>query len=668
MSVQIGRIEQYCALIEAYCCLIIFLLQPLAPLASMSINDQSTSRQDVHYRFGPFRLEPAERRLLRGEEQIDLPPKAFDTLVVLVENSGRLVSKDYLLDTVWPDVVVEENYVSVNISRLRAALGETAQDWNYIETVPRSGYRFASVVEVVNELTGDHRTQRGSDHDRVAYDPEDIQDSQPRRLNRASLAGALLLAVAAAVLLWWNQTASGDSVQSVAVLPLQSIGSIQPEGLGISLTDALITSIGGASTLEVRPTSAVIAYDDSLRDPIAVGRRLGVDVVLDGRVQHADGLLRISLQLVQTSNGMTRWSGAFSAPASNLIMVQDSLALKVVRALELELGVREINPIATAGTEVEEAHEAYLRGRYLFSRRTRSDLRESLALFRQAIHADPSFALAHASMAEVYSLLTLYDGVDPHEAFPRARAAAGWALDFDPSLAEAYVPLATTTWVYGRDPAEAESLFRRALDLKPNLVTAHHGLGQLLAMSGNLDDGLRHLNRARELDPLSSVIAVDAGSAYLFNGKLDEALSRYEAVADIDRDFALVHVFTGIAHEAAGRAKEAIAAYERAIETGGRSPIWLANLGHAYGSVGRIEDARAILNELEQIAEDRYVSPFGLLLIHEGLGDREKALEQLGVAIASGDPLTIYLSSDPRLEDLRADARYEEVLANPPGG
>jgi len=264
-------------------------------------------------------------------------------------------------------------------------------------------------------------------------------------------------------------------------------------------------------------------------------------------------------------------------------------------------------------------------------------------------------------MAEVYSLLVWYAGVPPHEAYPRARAAAQRALALDSTLAEAYVPLATVTWVYAWDAAAAEGLFRRALALDPNLASAHQGLGQLLSLTGRLDEGLRHLERARALDPLSPVLAVDTGSAFLYNGEAEEAIRRYRAVLTLEPDFALAHVFLSFAYEATGRPADALAAAETAVRVGGRTPLWLAGLGRAYARAGREAEARAVLAELEALAAELFVSPLGISLIHEGLGDQEAALDALEQAVEARDPMLIYLALDPRYDGLRGSLRFAAI-------
>lgn len=265
-------------------------------------------------------------------------------------------------------------------------------------------------------------------------------------------------------------------------------------------------------------------------------------------------------------------------------------------------------------------------------------------------------------MAEVYVLLVWYVGVPPREAYPRARAAAERALALDGSLAEAYVPLATLTWVYEWDEEEADRLFHRALALNPGLPSAHHGLGQLLAHTGRLEEGLGHLERARALDPLSPVYAVDTGTSYLFNARVEEAVGRYRSVLDLTPDFAVARVFLSVAYEASGRPDDALVEIETAVRDGGRVPLWLAALGRAYAVAGREDDARAVLAELDDLGSERFVSPVALALIHEGLGERGIALDALERAMEARDPMLIYLARHPQLGGLHGISRFEALV------
>lgn len=603
-------------------------------------------------------LDPSERRLTREGAPVDLPPKAFDLLVALARRRGRLATRDDLLAEVWPDAFVDENTLSVHVSKLRAALGESAQAPRYVETVPRAGYRFVAPVRDLPPETVPLAPSSRHAEPSPPVEPAPLAGSPPaaaapRRTWLLPLAALGLAAALALGLAAWGLRggeAESRSPTSLAVLPLATLGEGDHE-LGLALADALITQLGALDGLAVRPTHAVAPFAGS--DPSAAGRALRTDAVLDGRLQHADGRVRVTLQLLRTQDGQALWTGTFTADAADRLSLQDALAAQAVRALARELTPEEQERLDRRLPRDVAAHEAYLRGRHAASRRTGADLRRALAAFRDAVAAEPTFAPAYAEMARAYALLVWYDGVPPHVAYPRSRAAAEAARQLDPALPDALLALASAAWLYDGDADRAEALFREATLRGRHLASAHHQLGEFLALTGRLPEGIAHLERARALDPLSPVIAVDAGSAYLFNGQPHEAIRRYRAVLDLEPGFALARVFLTVALLATDDMPGAVAEAERAVADGGRAPLWLATLARAYAAAGRSAEARAALSEAESMAEDRFVSPVALAIGYEGLGDREAATAALARAEAQRDPMRIYLGIHPGLASLR---------------
>jgi DNA-binding winged helix-turn-helix (wHTH) protein/TolB-like protein/Flp pilus assembly protein TadD len=627
----------------------------------------SSSRADpgpVAYGFGPFRLIPAERRLLRDGTPIELTPKAFDTLVVLVRHAGQLVTKDALMEAVWPDTVVEENYLSVNISKIRTALGETARDAQYIETVVGHGYRFRGDVTVRALNTALDATDRPAVAD-PAGKPDVASLRTPPRVRR-TLIGAVVVIALGSVLAWAAMRSGAANEQSVAVLPLQAFPTAPsadstpapPAYLRLGIADAIITKLGNLDPLVVRPTGAVLPFQASDTDPVEAGEALNAEIVLSGFMQQTAGRIRLTMQLIDVAEARAIWSASFEAPFTDVFAVQDAIAAQVAQALTPELSPGAASQLAANYTDDTDAYAAYLKGRYYWNQRTSESLRRSIGFYREALDRDPTYALAYLGLAEAYSLLVWYSGQAPSETFPQARAAAEQALRIDSTLAEAHATLGLVAWQYDWNAAAAEHHFQRALALKPNYAGAHHTYGQFLALTGRTTEGIDHLQRALTLDPLSRAIPTDLGSAYLFARQYDEAINRYQQLIARSPQFPIAHVFLGLGYELTGDLDAALAAHRQAIQIGGRNPLWLAELARAHALAGHNDDAEALLGELNAVSAQRYVSPFALALVHVALDRPERALSQLEEAIITRDPYAIYLLIHPHLDPLRDDPRF----------
>ncbi|PYQ05375.1 MAG: hypothetical protein DMF82_08645, partial [Acidobacteria bacterium] len=368
------------------------------------------------YDFGPFRLDPPKRLLLREGRPLALTPRAFDILVVLIENRGRVVDKDELMRLVWADVVVEEANLTQSVFTLRKLLGDGPHEHRYIATVPRRGYQFVA----------------------------DVCETHPA---------------------WPPSTRPDSPARSLAVLPFAALGREVDEYMGLGLADALITRMGNIRQIVVRPTSAVRPYVGRATDPVSAGRRLGVDMVLEGSIQRAAGRIRVTVQLVSVDAGASVWGQCFDESLTDIFSIEDSISTRLATALVSSLTAEEKQRLHQRYTQDHEAYDAYLRGRHQWNTRTENGLRKALQQFERAVERDPAYALAHAGLADCYTLLGSagYAMLPPREALARARAAAVRALEIDPDLAEAHTSLALVKFRLDWDWRDAESEFRRAI-------------------------------------------------------------------------------------------------------------------------------------------------------------------------------------------------------------
>ncbi|HMB93704.1 MAG TPA: winged helix-turn-helix domain-containing protein [Rhodothermales bacterium] len=648
------------------------------------------------FAFGPFLLLPTERLLLHHDTPVDLDPKAFDTLVLLARHSGNLLSKEHLMEALWPDTVVDENYLSVNISKVRAALGETARGWRYVETVRGHGYRFHGTIDtrLLEEtaptsaetiIARRTRTYLTIEEDLDSDEPRGILQPGPRTRYPSAgvvLASLTLVLLAGAAWLLSRDTPGADEAaraRTMAVLPLAplhpSSAAPAPDSaayLGLGLADALITKLSNLDALLVRPTSAVTRFartpaETAATDPVTAGRDLQVEAVLQGHVQQTGERLRVTLQLVDVASGQTRWSGSFDEAFTDVFAVQEAIASQVARALALELDPAARRRLATRETEHAEAYRSYLKGRYFWNKRTGVALAESRHYFEEALDLDPTYARAWAGLADAYALLGNFGAMKPSEAYPRARQAATQALQLDSTLADAHTVLALTLRDYYWDWHAAAHHFRQAVRFGPNNATAHHQYAvEYLSVMGHHEEAIERAEQAAFLDPLSLMISADLGRVYYAARQPDRAIAQLEETLSMNPDFFMARLYLGIAYLQKGWPERAIPIFERARQASGDSlgpnPNTIAYHGVALARAGREAEARQALNELYTLKRKRYVPPYWLGFLHGNLGEMDRAFAWLDSAYAHRNLHLIYLKDSPMLSDFRHDDRATNLL------
>lgn len=608
-----------------------------------------TEPESTQYAFGPFLLDTRERRLLRDGVAVPLTLKAFDLLQVLVQNQGHLVSKDELMRRVWPDAVVEENNLTVTISALRKALDEGPTDRQYIETVPRRGYRFVADFRSPQQPRAPLETAPGS---------------RTARAKTLTL-GAIVLAglVVAASVAWWRRAPGSHApVRSMAVLPFRSLTN-DGEYLGLGMADALITRLGATRQLPVRSTGAVQRYAAAGLDPVVAGRELQVDAVLEGSIQTAGDRLRTTVRLVQVRDGSTLWSGTFDERLTDIFAVQDQVSQRVADALALQLTDAQRSLLTRREASDSEAYQLYLRGRFFWNKRSREGFERGAAYFRQAVEKDPSYALAYAGLADSHIGTAFYHYAAPQAAMPLARTAARKALEIDPSLAEAHASLAHLKANYEWDWSESERLSRKAIALQPAYATAHQWFGiHCLAPMGRLEEAIAETRSARQLDPLSAVFNAFVGATLFSARRYDEAVEEFRRTIEIHPDFGVAHWYLGRAYLQTGRHQEALAELRQAVTLSGGSPLMKGTLGVGYAVAGDHAAAKETLTELERLRAGSYASALDIADIHAALGHREQAFRWLGQAEAERSFHLVYLKVWPELDPLRGDPRFAALV------
>ncbi|MDQ3666468.1 MAG: tetratricopeptide repeat protein [Acidobacteriota bacterium] len=570
------------------------------------------SRLTKHlYEFGQFRLDAKERLLLRDGEIVPLTPKAFDMLLALVENSGHLLEKNELMQTLWPDSFVEEGSLAQNISLLRKALGES-ESQKFIETVPRRGYRFVASV-------------------RESKKPEQIADR---------------------------------TIKSIAVLPFKSLGvDGGDEYLGIGIAETLTTRLSGLKLLTVRPTSAVLKYAAPEKETVVAGRELKVDTVLEGSIRRLGERVRVTARLVSASDGSVLWAEKFDENFTDIFKVEDSISAKVTAALALKLSGEQQKRLTKRYTDNAEAYQLYLKGRYFWNKRTEDGFNRGIAQFKQAVEKDSNYALAYAGLADSYIGLTFYDFAAPNEAMAKAKEAAMNALAIDNTLAEAHASLAHALMNYDWNWSEAEKEFKLSIELNPDYATGHQWYAiHYLTAQGRLEEALQEMKRALELEPTSLVMNTFMGATLYFAGRYDEAIEQCRRTIEMDPNFAIAHWHLGLAYEQKGMFDAAIAEFQKAITLSGGSPLMKAALGHAFAKANRKGEARIILDELKELSKYRYVSSYETATIYAALGDNEQAVRLLERAYKEHCFHLVYLKVWPQFSAVNADPRFQDLV------
>ena len=571
-----------------------------------------TGLADRHfYTFGRFRLDPAGRILFRGERAVPLPPKAADMLLLLVRNAGTVIEKRDLVKQVWRDAFVEEGSLTRTISILRKAL-DTGEGREFISTVPTRGYRFTA---------------------RVEGPPPALAPSHSSRI-------------------------------MLAVLPFENLSDQKSqEYFSDGLTEEMITQLGRVNPdrLGVIARTSAMQYKNTRKTIHQIGRELQVSHVVEGSVRRAGGRVRITAQLIQVSDQTHLWAESYERNASDILALQNEVAQAIARQIQIRLISHETEKLSASGSISPEAHESYLKGRYLWNQRTLEALQKSLKHFERAIEIDPAYAPSYAGIADSY--LTLQD--DGHlptlEATAQAKRAASEALRRDEMLAEPHISLAHAYFHEFNWPA-AEREFERGLQLNPNYAVGHFYFANYFLARGRFRDALAEARQAQALDPVSLPVRSNTAMALFYSGQYDQAIEQCLGVLELHPDCARIYEDLGRVYWEKGMRREAIRAFKKAVSCSSRGPLYLAELAHAYAATGCRGDAVRLLRELTKRARKSYVSPYAFALVYTGIGNNDQAFAWLDRAYEERASTLPFLRTNPRLASLRSDPRFHALL------
>jgi len=430
----------------------------------------------------------------------------------------------------------------------------------------------------------------------------------------------------------------------------------------MGMSDALITRLGAINQLVVRPTSSIIGYKQLTQDPVAAGRELGVDALLEGYVQRSGDRIRVTAQLLSTADGNHLWSGQFDDKFISIFAVEDSISRQISEALLLRLSGEEQRRIAKHYTENIEAYQLYLKGRYFQDRRTPEGLNKSLDYFQQAIDRDPGYARAFAGLADSYVGLAVRSDMSPRDSYQKAKTAVARALEIDNTIGEAHAALATVKYLYDWDWPAAEIESRRAIELSPNHPQAHQAYAGYLLVMGRNQEAISEIKKALELDPLSLALNVFLARLLFFSHEYDQTIEQCRRTLEMDGNFGAAHLFLGRAYKEKRMYQEALAELQKAGTLLGDNAEISALIGYTNAVSGHRLEAEKIARDLQGFAKQRYVSPYHLAMIYAGLGDRDEAFRSLEKAYEDREGRLSIIKLAPEFDGLRSDARFADLI------
>lgn len=605
------------------------------------------------YEFGPFRVVPAERLLLREGLPQPISPKVFDTLLVLLENHGHLVEKDELMRRVWPDTVVEEANLAHNVFTLRKVFGEE-NGTKYVETVPKRGYRF---VGAVKEVSG--------------HSPADVEAAPitalpappSRRANRAvvvALAVATVLGVTGYLASRPRPASPKPAAVRVrlAVLPIVNMtGNPHEDYFSDGLTEEMITQLSRLrpDRLAVIARTSAMHYKGTRMTAADIGRELGVDYILESSFRREGDRVRISSKLIRVKDQTQVWAENYDRHLRDVLALQVEVAQAIAPRIQIELTEQQQARLASTRAIQPDAYELYLQGRYFWNKRTKEGLQKSVEFFERAITTDPLYSQAYAGLADANALLAEGYGLPRADTIARARGAAIKALELDETLAEAHASLGFVRMQYDWEWTNAEKEFQRAIDLNPSYATAHHWYAYDLIAMGRTEDAVREIRRAEACDPISLIIKTDVAEILHLARRYDEAIDQARSALRMDPNFDLAYRPLAWALAEKGQYSEAESELKRAMLVEPRSD---SSLAYVAARAGHAAEARKTLAAVK----NPLAVKFNLVAVHAALGEKDAAFFWLERAFEERSGVMIFLRSAPQFDPLRTDPRYQDLL------
>jgi TolB-like protein/Tfp pilus assembly protein PilF len=461
----------------------------------------------------------------------------------------------------------------------------------------------------------------------------------------------------------WNRKLAVAIPKSIAVLPFENLSDDSDNiYFADGIQEEILTRLAKIGDLKVISRSSTRDYQRKPRSLADIAKQLGVANILEGSVRKAADQVRVNVQLINAQTNSHLWAETYDRKLTDVFLVETDIAEAIADSLKAKLTHSERQAIAVRPTANREAYELYLKGRFLWNKRTGADLRKAIDFFNHAIAKDPNYALAYAGLADCYDLLHEYSDLSPKESYPKAKATATKALELDDTLGEAHTSLAYSLVNYDWDWRGAEKEYQRAIELNPNYATAHQWYAECLSMLGRHNEAIAEIKRAQRLDPLSLIINQGVGGKYLYARRYDEAMAQFHRTLELYPHFPPTHQRIGWCYAQKRMYNEAIAEMQRAVELSGNSPQMIAALGWTYAAAGRRDTAQNIIAELERRSKESYVDNYFIATIFAALGEKDEAFALLNKASAERSYWMPWINIDPQLDNLRSDSRFDALV------
>ncbi|HMG84108.1 MAG TPA: winged helix-turn-helix domain-containing protein [Terracidiphilus sp.] len=573
-----------------------------------------TERSQVAYEFANFRLLPQEKQLVCEERKVKLQPKVFDTLLLLVENHGRLVEKDSFLKGLWPDTFVEEATLAHCVSELRRTLRAESNGAEFIETVAKRGYRFLLPVKTT-EL---------------------------------------------------KAPAAATSASVIAVLPFENLGpEAEREYLADGLTEEVIAALGQIDPvrLSVIGRTTIMRYKRATKSLQEIGSELKAAFLVESSLRSEGGRIRVTSNLVRASDQVQIWSATYDSEPKSMLAFQRELSTTIAQQIRLRLSPERLDALARRQAHNPEAYDAYLQGRYYWNLFTPATTRKAVECYLRATQLDPNYALAWSGLADAYTSSPIHADVRPRDVWEKARRAAEQAIAAEPELAETQTSWGFVKFWLDWDWKETEAAYRRAIAIDPNYSLVYRLLGIVLGHIGHREEEARQaMEHARAIDPLQAMHhALSAQVAFLARD-YTAALEFARQSAVVLTDFWIANLQMAQAYEQLGEDALALEALGRGGGVGGENSKVLSMRGYILAKTGRANEAREVLKTLEAMARERYIPPYAIAQVYTGLREDDQAFAWLERGVEEHDVHLAMLPTEPKWDALRGDRRFAEVL------
>ena len=562
-----------------------------------------------------FDLDVRAYELRSSGIRLKLERIPMELLLLLIERHGQLVTREQIVEKIWGAGTFfdSDNSINAAINKIRRVLRDDSERPQFVETVTGKGYRFIAAI------------------------------STPAQKIHAVV--------------------THHKIRSLAVLPLENFSRDSAQDyFAEGMTEALITTLAKIRAMRVISRTSAMLYRNPSRSLPEIAQQLNVDAVVEGSVLQSGGRVRISAQLIDARTDQHLWAESYERDCRDVLSLQGEIAQQIANEVRIVLTPSERERLGSTRKLDPRAHELYLKARYHWNKRTEENVRKAISYFERALDCDPTFAQAHAGLADCYNILAYYNALSPLDAYPKARAAALKALELDQSLAEPHASLGVIKRDFEWDWSSAEREFQRSIDLNPGYVEAVHWRATLLLMLGRASDGIREKSNALAIDPLSVVIRTDLGRMFYFAREYDQAIREYQSALDLEPNFGAAHLWLGNAYEQKGMFEQALSELRIGSSLYQGRSYAVARLAHCLALAGESGDARSFLGQLKVAGKQTYVSSYDLALIHVGLREFDEALLWLGRAFKERSLWLGYLNVEPQLDPLRGDKRFRELL------